>query len=338
MDKIRIGVLGPADIAKRRMIPSVMKNTRCEYAGVALATDGERGGNGDTIPEGSREKGKAFEKDFGGTVFEGYESMLSSDDVDAVYIALPPALHHKWAKKAIEHGKHVLLEKPFTTALDDTRELVREAESRSLALAENFAFIYHRQIAKAEEVISSGELGEIRLIRSNFAFPFRGGNDFRYHKALGGGALLDCGCYTLKLADRLLLGDMEITGSRLFYLDGFDVDIYGAISAVSVNGIPAQLSFGMDQQYNCELEIWGNKGCLKASRIYTAPPELSVKLEVKCGSESRAYDIEPDDQFGRSLSAFLDMTDDSDKREASYRDIVRQSTLVDRCMRYEEMK
>ena len=338
MDKLRIGVLGPADIAKRRMIPSVLENTRCEYIGVALATDSERGGNGDSIPDGSREKGEAFVKESGGRIFEGYESMLSSDEVDAVYIALPPALHHKWAKKAIEHDKHVLLEKPFTTSLGDTEELVREAESRGLALAENFAFIYHRQIARAEEVINSGELGEIRLIRSNFAFPFRGGNDFRYHKALGGGALLDCGCYTLKLADRLLHGDMEITDARLFYLDGFDVDIYGAISAVSTKGIPAQLSFGMDQQYNCELEIWGNKGCLRASRIYTAPPELSVRLEIKCGNESRSYDIEPDDQFGRSLSAFLDMTGDNDKREASYRDIVRQSTLVDRCMRYEALR
>lgn len=336
MDKIRIGALGPADIAKRRMIPAIMRNTRCEFAGVALATESERGGNGDSIPESSREKGEAFVKEYGGSIYEGYESMLSSDEVDAVYIALPPALHLKWAEKAIEHGRHVLLEKPFTTSLNDTKTLVQAAESRGLALAENFAFIYHRQIARTEEVIGSGELGEIRLIRSNFAFPFRGGDDFRYHKALGGGALLDCGCYTLKLADRLLSGDMEITSSKLFYQDGFDVDIYGAISAVSGSGIPAQLSFGMDQQYNCELEIWGSKGCLKASRIYTAPPELSVRLEVKCGNESKGYDVEPDDQFGGSLSAFLDMTDDSGKREAAYRAIVRQSSLVDRCMRFEE--
>ncbi|MCR5748081.1 MAG: Gfo/Idh/MocA family oxidoreductase [Lachnospiraceae bacterium] len=336
--KIRIGVLGPADIAKRRMIPSMIKNDACVFAGVALATDRERGGDSDSIPESSRLKAAALQQEFGGKIYEGYVNMLSSDEIDAVYIALPPALHFRWAKKALECGKNVLLEKPFTTSKSDTEELVKTAQKGSLSVSENFAFIYHRQISKIDEIIKSGDIGEIRLIRTNFGFPFRGGDDFRYHRKLGGGALLDCGCYTLKLADRLLQGSMEITSSELYYLEGFDVDIYGAVSAKGKGNIPAQLSFGMDQQYNCELEIWGNKGCIKASRIYTAPPELSVKIDVKCGNEIRSYDIEPDDQFGNSLSAFLEMIEDKDKREASYEALIRQSSLVECCMDQGEMK
>ncbi len=336
--KTRIGVLGPADIAKRRMIPSMLKNNKCEYIGVAVATDRERGGDTDRISEKSRLKASDLESAFGGKIYSGYNEMLKSGDIDAVYIALPPALHFKWAKTALQCGKHVFLEKPFTTSSADTAELIKEAKKGGLAVAENFAFIYHRQISKIEEILDSGDIGELRLIRSNFGFPFRGKDDFRYHRSMGGGALLDCGCYTLKMADRILGGSMSVVASELFYTGVSDVDLYGVISARGAHDIPAQLSFGMDQQYNCELEIWGNKGCIKASRIYTAPPELQIRLDVKCGAESRSYDIGPDDQFGNSLSAFLDMIEDTGKREGAYKAVMRQSSLVESCMDRKEMK
>ena len=88
-------------------------------------------------------------------------------------------------------------------------------------------------------------------------FPFRGDNDFRYKKALGGGALLDCGCYTLRMAETFLGPDVKITDHNLIYKDGYDVDMYGAITAVGANGAIGHFSFGMDQQYSCDMEIWG---------------------------------------------------------------------------------
>ena len=75
--------------------------------------------------------------------------------------------------------------------------IIKIAKEKNLAVAENFAFVYHPQIQKIKELIESNRIGNVQLIRSNFGFPFRSKNDFRYNKNLGGGALLDCGCYTL---------------------------------------------------------------------------------------------------------------------------------------------
>ena len=335
---IRIGVLGPADIARRRMVPAIIKNEGCEYAGVALATMAEHdpaGIGSDGIKDTTREKGKSFLDEFGGRIYEGYNTMLSSDDIDAVYIALPPALHHKWAGLALKAGKHVLLEKPFTTKQEDTKELIDIASDRNLAVAEDFGFIYHKQMSVIKDIIASGRLGDLRLIRANFGFPFRGAGDFRYHKALGGGALLDCGCYTLMLASDLL-EDLELKDAALCGKDGFDVDIYGTISAEGRdalgNKVSAQLSFGMDQQYCCGLEVWGSKGCLKTDRIFTAPPQLGTKVTVTCGMDSEDISCGEDDQFGRILDAFLDMIADADKRKRSYEVISTQADLMQKTL------
>ncbi|MCR4787003.1 MAG: Gfo/Idh/MocA family oxidoreductase, partial [Lachnospiraceae bacterium] len=120
MKKIRIGVLGPSDIAKRRMIPALNKSKYCEYAGVAAALPEERSdGSGQTDPARKEELNAAYKRGlekadelkraFDGEIYEGFMSMLNTDDIDAVYIALPPYLHAKWAKEALKRGKHVLL-------------------------------------------------------------------------------------------------------------------------------------------------------------------------------------------------------------------------------------
>lgn len=320
MSKVRIASLAPADIAYRRMIPAVIKSEKCEYAGVAVR------------PEGNRERAARFMNDFGGKIWEGYDELIMSDEIDAIYIALPPALHFEWAKKALLAGKHILMEKPATVTYEQAEELINTAKERNLAIHENFAFIYHPQIGKIDELIRSGAIGDIRLIRTNFGFPFRGSQDFRYISELGGGALLDCGCYTLKMAGYLLGGSMTVDLCRLYGKPGFDVDIYGAISAGNDGNVTAQMSFGMDQQYCCNLEVWGSGGYIGSPRIYTAPPELEVKLTLARGSDKEEIAIEPADQFKNSLEVFCDMITDDLLKEQSYADVLRQSRYIDKCM------
>ena len=318
-DMIRIGVLGPADIALRRMVPAILKSNTFTYAGVAVR------------PSGNHEKAERFRKEFGGRIWDSYESMLESDDIDAVYIALPPALHYEWGKMALECGKHVLLEKPFTISKVQTKELTDIASAKRLAVTENFAFIYHDQVKQIRNVMESGRIGDIRVIRSNFGFPFRGGGDFRYVKELGGGALLDCGCYTLRLASLLLGDSMKIDSSVLHAMEGFDVDIYGGITAINDAGVIAQLSFGMDQQYCCELEVWGSKGCIVSPRIFTPPAELEIELTLKCGTDTEIIKVSPQDQFLSSLEAFGEMIRDDGSRNGSYENIINQSRYVEIC-------
>ena len=332
MDKVRIGIICPSEIAFRRFMPAIQKLDCAEYIGVAHANAKEWFGDNE-LNEALllSEKGKAenFQKEYGGKVYDSYEDLLSSDDVDAIYLPLPPALHYKWAKEALNRGKHIFLEKPSTTCLADTEDLINTAKEKRLAVHENYMFAFHKQIAEMQDVIASGKLGDVRLYRIAFGFPQRAKNDFRYNKDLGGGALLDCGGYTIKLATMLLGDSAKIAYSKLNYTDGFDVDIYGSAAMVNADGVTAQLSFGMDNSYKCELEVWGSKGFLRTGRILTAPDGFEPTAEITIGNETETVKLSADDTFGKSIEHFCRCVSDDKVREENYKKILKQAELVD---------
>ena len=328
---IRIGVLCPSEIAFRRFMPALKQLDRFEYVGLAAATEREfSGADSDQVRDSELEKAEKFAAEHGGKIFSGYESLMTSDEIDAVYIPLPPALHFRWAKKALECGKHILLEKPFTTSLEDTKELIAIAENRRLAVHENYMFAYHTQLNWVKEQINSGVIGDVRLIRIDFGFPFRGANDFRYCKALGGGALLDCGGYTLKLASMLLGDTVRVTESQLCGKDGFEVDIYGSATLKNDAGLTAQVSFGMDNSYRCSLDIWGSSGSIYTNRILTAPAGYAPVMTIRNADGEKNVELPADDTFRKSIEAFADCISDSKKRADKYAEIIRQSGLVDK--------
>ena len=221
---MKIGILGTSEIAFRRFLPALAQSGDFTYTGVASRTP---------------EKAKLFQQ-YGGEVYDGYDALLADESIEAVYVPLPPALHYEWGKKALEAGKHLFLEKPSTTSAKDTKALLDMAVEKGLAVHENYMFQYHAQLKALKEIEQSGRIGEVRLYRMAFGFPKRAANDFRYDKALGGGALLDCGGYTLRLAS-LLLGDTaKVVYSKLNYADEFDVDLYGSAALVNDVGITAQ--------------------------------------------------------------------------------------------------
>ncbi len=330
MNKIKIGVLCPSEIASRRFMPALKKLDNFEYIGLAAATKREfTGENSDEIMPSELEKARIFSKQYGGKIFSGYNSIIASNEIDAVYIPLPPALHFKWAKAALESGKHVLLEKPFTTNLSDTKSLIELAKSKNLAVHENYMFVYHTQLEWIMERLSEGVIGNIRLIRIDFGFPFRGANDFRYDKALGGGALLDCGGYTLKLATVFLGESARITTSHLNSKDGFDVDIYGSATLENDNGLTAQVSFGMDNSYKCSLEVWGSTGTLFTNRILTAPEGYEPVVIIRNRNDERAFTLPADDTFKKSIEHFERCVYSLTEREQHYEGIQRQSALAE---------
>ncbi len=332
MEKIRIGVICPSEIAFRRFMPAIMECEDAEYVGVAHASAKEIFGPGEpdgTFLERERAKTDNFQKEYGGKVFESYGSLVASTEIDAVYLPLPPALHFKWAKSALENGKHVFLEKPSTTSARDTRSLIDLADERRLALHENYMFAFHSQLDSIREITESGKLGKVRLYRIAFGFPRRALNDFRYDKAMGGGALLDCGGYTMKLASMLLGDTAKVVYSRLNSIPEFDVDLYGSAAMVNDAGDTAQISFGMDMSYKCELEIWGSKGFLRTGRIFTAPAGYVPTAEITVGSETETVPLPADDTFKKSIAHFCDCVRHEDVRKANYETLLRQAKLID---------
>ena len=332
MNKVRIGIICPSELAFRRFMPAIKKLDCAEYIGVAHANAKEWFGDNEpneALLLSEKEKAEDFRKEYGGKVFGSYSELLTSPEVVAIYLPLPPALHYRWAKEALAHGKHIFLEKPSTTSFADTSDLISIAKEKNLAVHENYMFAFHKQISEIQDLINSGKLGNIRLYRIAFGFPQRAKNDFRYNKSLGGGALLDCGGYTIKLATMLLGETAKIAYSKLNYTDGFDVDIYGSAAMINDSGTTAQLSFGMDNSYKCELEVWGSKGFLRTGRILTAPDGFEPTAEITIGSETEIVKLSPDDTFGKSIKYFCKCVNNDEAREENYKKILKQAKLVD---------
>lgn len=326
---IRIGIICPSEIAFRRFLPA-LKEARCfEYAGVAIANKEEFKGATDEILAKERAKAQNFVDNYGGKIYEGYKTLIESTDVDAVYLPLPPGLHYQWAKVALAAGKHILVEKPCTTTLSKTEVLLQEAKEEKLAVHENYMFAFHEQLDAVNEIVKSGEIGDVRLYRISFGFPMRAQNDFRYNKALGGGALLDCGGYTFKYASLLLGPTAKIKYAQSNNIDGFGVDMYGSAALVNDDGVTAQVAFGMDHNYKCELEVWGSKGTLFTNRILTAPAGFIPEVVIRKGNEEEKRKLPADDAFKKSILHFYHCIEEAKEREENYQTLLRQATLVE---------
>lgn len=313
MNHWKIGVLGAADIVYRRFLPALEKSGQFSFAGIA-----------------SRDPARCapFLERFGGRRYPDYESLLQDPEIDCVYLPLPPALHTRWGLRVLEAGKHLLMEKPFTTDAKDSVVLIDEAERRGLAVHENYMFLYHRQLREIRRIMASGGLGRIRMIRTAFTFPHRGGDDFRYDPELGGGSLLDCGGYPLRLASELLGDTARLCWSHLQYDPAYRVDTAGSAVLQNGSGLTAHIFFGMDDTYRCELEVWGSRASLTAPRIFTAPPEHGPVLRLQTGGETREITVERDDQFLNSITVFAGLLEDAKLRPAHNAAILRQSRLV----------
>lgn len=326
---IRIGIICPSEIAFRRFLPSLKLAEGFEYVGVAIASKEEFVGATDEILAKERQKAQTFVDNYGGKIFEGYETMISSDKIDAIYLPLPPSLHFKWAEKSLLNNKHVFVEKPSTTCLMDTQMLVELAKERNLALHEDYMFVFHNQLEAINDIVRSGEIGDVRLYRISFGFPRRDARDFRYNKALGGGALLDAGGYTMKYASCLLGKSGKIIAATANYIPDFEVDMYGSATMVNDEGVVAQLAFGMDNDYKCDVEVWCSKGTLTSSRVLTAPTGFVPSYTIKKNQEYETRELPADDAFLKSIQHFyLCITNDAVRTE-NYELIEHQEALVE---------
>ena len=331
---INLGIICPSEIAFRRFLPSLQKVNEFNFAGVAIATPEEWAGdnkvteNTKAIILKERHKAQKFIDAYGGKIFDGYQTLITSPQIDVIYLPLPPALHFKWAKMALENGKHAYVEKPFTTNLEDTKELLAIAKQKHLAVHENYMFIFHRQLQAVQDLIAAGEIGKVRQYRVSFGFPRRAASDFRYNKALGGGALLDAGGYCIKYASWLLGDSARLVCANSYYEPDYEVDIFGSCTMTNDKGTVVQMSFGMDCDYKCELEAWGNTGTLTTGRILTAPDGLEPEMVIKHNQEYLTKKLPADNAFEKSIRRFYDCLTNDAFREENNSIIERQALYV----------
>lgn len=310
---VKCGIIGGADIAFR-FVNASKKNKKLECVCVATR---------------SEEKAVKFKNMFGVNVVNDYNELILNNDVDVIYLPLPPALHYKWAMLALQNNKHVFLEKPSTTSILQSTELVGLAKRKGLVLQENYMFQYHSQLRAVRDIIAEGKIGQLRLIKTYFGFPKRSSDDFRYNKDLGGGALFDAGGYVIKLASLFLGQTIELQSSADFKMKGFDVDMFGTASFINGNGLVCQGAYGLDCFYQCILDVWGNEGRLFTNRIFTAPDDFKPVIIVEDVKSQKKIILNEDDQFAKSIDVFAEAINDNVLRLKMYDDLLMQAKLVE---------
>ena len=183
---LRIGVLGAARITPDALLKPAAANPEVVVSAVAARDIG---------------RARSFAAKHGiGRVHDSYNALIADPEVDAIYNPLPNHLHGKWTRAALDAGKHVLCEKPFTANAEEAREIAAVAAGSDRVAMEAFHYRYHPMTERIEEIIASGELGELRQVHAALSFPLPRFSDIRYHYALAGGALMDAGCYAVHMA------------------------------------------------------------------------------------------------------------------------------------------
>lgn len=286
---LRMGVIGCADIATRRILPVLAAHDDVDLVAVA-----------------SRDKAKAERVGaaFGCRGVAGYAAVLDRDDVDAVYIPLPPGLHHEWALRALRVGKHVLVEKPMSDSRENTLELISTATELGLVIAENFMFLHHSQHRAVRGML--GEfVGELRVFSGSFAVPPLAPESFRYQAGLGGGALLDVGVYPLRAAQLYMAGELEVLGACLRIDEATGVDVAGSVLLSDERGATAQLDFGFEHCYRSTYALWGDRGRVSVRRAFTPPEALKPVVRVERQDELIERSLPEDNQVVNAIDAFV---------------------------------
>jgi D-xylose 1-dehydrogenase (NADP+, D-xylono-1,5-lactone-forming) len=252
MTKVRFGILGAARIAARALVPGIQNSSNAELVAVA-ARDGVRA--------------QAFATEHNIPVaLEGYQALLERDDIDAIYNPLPNDGHSPWSIRAMEAGKHVLCEKPVGMNALEAANMLEVSKRTGKTLMEAFMWRFHPQVARAKEIVDSGVLGDIKLIRSGFSFFLSDSGDIRWVKSMGGGGLLDLGCYNVN-ATRLFAGREPTSVYGVADYSGTDVDLHFAGILEFGEGLRGVMECSFGQPGRQHLEIVGTKGILEIDKF-----------------------------------------------------------------------
>ncbi len=246
ISKLRWGILSTARIARHSLIPAIQNSRNGQV--VALAS---------RRLETARQCAQAagIPRAYG-----SYEELLADPEVDAVYLPLPNSLHAEWSLRCVEHGKHVLCEKPLAASAEQGRTMAAAFSSRQLILGEAFMYRYHPVCRTFYQMVREGRIGALRSMRATFLAEIPTG-DVRYQRALAGGAMRDLGCYCSSVM-RLLAGEEPIRVEAVGkLLNGVDIHTAGLLAFPS--GVIGYFCCGMDAPFECSYEAFGASGRLR---------------------------------------------------------------------------
>ena len=295
MTPIRFGIIGCSRIARRAVIPAIIKSEFSEL---------------EFIGSRSTEKAKEFSKEFNCKKFGSYLDVISDKNVDAVYISTPIGTHEEWSVKAALEGKHIYCEKSSTTSFESAKNMIECSKQNNIRIMEGFMFKFHSQHKKVKEIIDTNKIGDLISFDGKFGFPAFPIGDIRYNKDLGGGFLNDSGCYPIA-ASRMIFQDEPISVSANLSIDSkTGVDVKGTSFLTFKNEKIATITYGNGMYYQSKYNIWGTDGIIDLERAYSVPTDFETNLKIQY-SKSDDWKSKKNENFKiNPMDQFLEMIDD----------------------------
>lgn len=214
-----------------------------------------------------------------------YEALLADPEIDVIYNSLPNHLHAEWTIKAVEAGKHVLCEKPLALSVDEVDAIKHAAHAHGRIVAEAFMYRHHPQTLKVREIVRSGSLGALKMIRGSFSFVLTRENDARLTPEWGGGSIWDVGCYPISYA-RMVAGvePVEVFGWQVEGPTGIDETFVGQMRFEG--DIHAQFDSSFVIPFHAFMEIVGSDGALNVPHPFKPGVDETIYLTRNDKTES----------------------------------------------------
>jgi predicted dehydrogenase len=290
MSKVRWGILSTAAIGLKKVIPAMQQGQYCEVT--ALASRDE-----------ARAKTAAEPLDIAKT-YAGYEALLADPDVDAIYNPLPNHLHVPWTIRALEAGKHVLCEKPIGLDAAEARTLI-DAAARypKLKVMEAFMYRFHPQWQRARALVDEGAIGTLKTVQTFFSYFNDDPDNIRNQADIGGGGLMDIGCYPISQA-RFLYGAEPKRVCGMLEIDpDFATD---RVASAMLDFGDATATFTCSTQLSPfqKTQIVGTHGRIEIEIPVNAPPDHPCRIWIRHGDEIRQESFAVCDQYTLQGDAF----------------------------------
>lgn len=320
-DRLRWGVLGASSIARTAIVPAMQASR-----------------NGRVVALASRNpaKGQDFASAFGIDRVTGYDELLADPEVDAVYIPLPNSMHAEWIMRAASAGKPVLCDKPIALDAKEAAAVVDACAELGAPLMEGFMYRFHPQHRRVHELIAQGTIGDVQEVRVHLSVditnPADPGN-IRFAPKLGGGTLLDMGCYCISIC-RMIFGEEPRNVRGWWHIDKhFGVDTAAAGVLEFADGKVGVMSCSFTGNGQGFYTVVGRNGCIEVPRgiilgLGSRVPEALVVV-VDAGGRRREETFPAVDQYQLMVESFADAVLSGQEPLLSPQDSVRNMAAVD---------
>jgi len=294
--KVRWGILGAARV-NQRLMPAIIEADNAELVGIASRRPGAAA---EVLSQYAPENTRAV-------AFDSLDDVIERDDIDAIYLPMANEEHTDWAIKAIKQGKHVLIEKPMALTVEDIDAITAAAEQANVIVMEGFMYCFHPQHDTVAEIIASGQIGEVRTVKTCFSFPMQPARMYRITRDIdnGGGAMWDIGPYAVHTARKWFdHKPSSVMAMAKLNEHGADVSLTGVLDYD--DGRYAHFDMSFERARRSEYEIIGTLGGIKCDTVWQNPDDAPVLHWWTDAGEQHKVELTIANHFVEEIKHFSD--------------------------------